>query len=117
MCIHISHASAVKPEISMCSFIDIVLHSMKCIVTILEPDFHLLSVEYSFFLKSQIKLQFHFKIIKKGDIFSPEVYKATLKSYVYFNMERKMINNKLDSMRLKFHFSNSFGTLEGTLIP
>lgn len=28
-----------------------------------------------------------------------------------------MINNKLDSMRLKFHFSNSFGTLEGTLIP
>ena len=49
VCIHISHASAVKPEISMCSSIDIVLHSMKCIVTILEPDFLLLSVEHSFF--------------------------------------------------------------------
>ena len=30
---------------------------------------------------------------------------------------KKIINIKLDSMRLKFHFSNSFGTLEGTLIP
>ena len=74
----------------MCSFIDIVLYSMKYNVTILEPDFCLLSVEHSFF-KSQIKLQFHFKIIKKGDIFSPEVYKATLKSYVYFNMEKKLL--------------------------
>lgn len=28
-----------------------------------------------------------------------------------------VINIKLDSMRLKIHFSNNFGTLEGALIP
>lgn len=67
---------------------------MTCTVTEYNRAWFLFAVYKAlFFFKCQIKPQFHSKIINMGDRFPSQVYKAGLKSYVYFNMEEKHLFN------------------------